>query len=287
MRRAVVLAFALLPIGSEADEVFIQGGGRLSGEIVERGPESIVVDIGSGQIGLALSLVERIVPGTSPVTTYRQRAVRLAPNDVAGWLALGEWARAHDLLSQAREAFEHVVSLEPRHPVAHRALGHVLVDNEWMTVEEGYRARGYVRFDGTWVTPEERRAILDERMAAREAERAAAEAEARIREAEARARVAEAEAQRAEVDLYRAEREAAAVPDFWLFDPRLTLWFPPFFDGAPCPFGPTVPTDVWSLRSTTVNSSRWRGSMFAGRSVGLGHPGLPLRSVRLGRASSR
>jgi hypothetical protein len=184
--------------------VFVRGGGRLSGQIVEYGPDAIVVDVGPGQIGLPLSYVERIVPSTTPQAVYRQRAARLAPGDAAGWLALGQWALEQDLLTKSRAAFEHVLSLDSAHAEAHLGLGHVRIGDQWMTREEGFRARGYVLYQGTWMTPDDHRAILDERLAAAEEERARAEAEARVREAEARARVAEAEAQRAEAELSRS-----------------------------------------------------------------------------------
>jgi hypothetical protein len=212
MRRVVLLGLALQAAGlAQADEVFIRGGGRLSGEVVERGPDSILVDIGTGQIGVALSHVERIVPGTSPVGVYRQRAASLEFDDVAGWLALGHWARENDLDTNAREAFENVLASDPTNVSAHRALGHVQLDGRWMTRAESYEARGYILFDGAWVTPEERRGILEDRRASAEERRARAEADARIREAEARARVAEAEAERAEADLRRAEAEMETI----------------------------------------------------------------------------
>ena len=207
-RRAVLLGLALQAAGlAAADEVFIRGGGRLSGEVVQRGPDSILVDIGTGQIGLRLSSVERIVPGATPVGLYRERAANLEPDDVAGWLALGRWAREHELETNAREAFENVLAVDPANVSAHRALGHVQLEGRWLTREESLEARGYVLFEGAWVTPEARRAALEDRRAMAEERRVHAEANARIREAEARARVAEAEAQRAEADLRHAEAE--------------------------------------------------------------------------------
>lgn len=205
MRPSVaVLALGLMTAPALADEVFVRGGGRVTGQIIEQGPDSIVVDIGPGQIGLPLSYVERIVPGSTPQAVYRERAARLAPGDVAGWVALGQWAMEQDLLTKGRAAFEHVLGIDPSNAAAHQALGHVRVDDQWMTPEESYRARGFVSYQGRWITPDERRALLEERMAAAEQDRMRAEGEARIREAEARARQAEAEARLAEAELGRA-----------------------------------------------------------------------------------
>jgi hypothetical protein len=243
MRRVVLLGLTLLPGLAGADEVFIRGGGQLRGEIVEQGPDSILVDIGTGRIGLPLSAVEKVVPGETPLAAYRERAAALAPEDAAGWLALGEWARDQDLEVQARRAFENVLAADPADAAAHRALGHVQVDGAWMTHEDGQRARGYVFFEGAWVTADERQAILEDRRAAAEERGAWAESEARIweaqaraREADARARLAEVDVARAEFDLRRAEDEARqAWPGF-----TVGAWTPWYSGAVSAPIGSSL-----------------------------------------------
>jgi hypothetical protein len=199
MKHLVLLGFLIFPLRAEADEVFLRGGGHLTGEVVERRADSIVVDVGAGRIGLPASSVERIVPGPSPLAVYQQRAGQLGPKDAAGWLALGEWARSQDLSTKAGEAFERVLTIDPNNAAAHRALGHVQWQGAWMTAEESHRARGYVLFEGRWMSPEEREDIRAERAAA--ADESRAESDARVREAEDRADAAEEEAQRAQADL--------------------------------------------------------------------------------------
>ena len=205
MKAAIVLGALALPLAAGADEVYLRSGGRLSGVVVEHRADGIVIDVGPGRVTLPASLVTRVVEGTPAFALFRQRAARLSDADVNGWLALGAWARDHDLLTQSTQAFEHVLAVDPGNSVAHRELGHVVVDGRWMTPAEGYRARGYVYFEGTWVMPEERAAMLAERTAAAQARQAEIEAEARAREADARARAAEAEARRAEAAAYPTE----------------------------------------------------------------------------------
>ncbi|HET8646096.1 MAG TPA: hypothetical protein VFO85_11435, partial [Vicinamibacteria bacterium] len=168
----------------------------------------------------------RLVRGTSALAGFRARAAALADGDIGGWLALGEWARDHDLLTQSRAAFEHVLARDPMNAAAHRALGHVLVAGRWMTLEDSYRARGLVQFEGSWVTPEERQALFSERAADEAPRRDRLEAEARIREAEARARAAEAEARRVEAEQQAAE---GGIP------------FPYLLGGG---FGPVFPAEI-------------------------------------------
>ena len=211
------LVLLLVPCTLAADEVLLRGGGRLHGIVVEHSADSIVVETGPGRITLPLARIERIVPGTSQLATYRRRAGALTSTDVQGWLELALWAQDVGLATQARAAFEHVVSLDPANAKAQRGLGNVLLGERWVTPEESLRARGYVPFEGNWVTPAERDAAMAERVAQAEAARAAQEQAARTREAEARARTAEAEARRAEADA--SASEAGGIPLWGSFGP--------------------------------------------------------------------
>lgn len=199
--KAAIVAGALvvaLPLAAGADELYLRSGGHLSGVVLEQRPDAVVIDVGAGRVTLPAALVLRVVEGTPSFAVFRDRAAGLNDADVAGWLALAAWARDRDLLTQARQAFEHVLTVDPGNVVAHRELGHVQLDGRWMTAEESYRARGYVNFEGSWMTPEERAGLIADRAAEAQARQAEIEAEARIREADARARAAEAEARRAE-----------------------------------------------------------------------------------------
>jgi hypothetical protein len=148
-----------------ADQVFLKGGGRLDGEIVDRTQRQVTVDVGPGQLTLPMERVDRITEGTSPLRQFRERADRLAPGDAAGWLALALWARERGLATQAAAAFEHVLALDPNNSVAQSGLGRVRLGDRWVTPDESMRAQGYVQFDGRWVTLNEQEALLRERQA--------------------------------------------------------------------------------------------------------------------------
>lgn len=204
-----MLLLALLlgaPPASRADVVYLKGGGKMEGRIVERTESSVEVDIGAGTLTFPMSSVDRIEEGRSPLDDYDDRSAALAADDRDGWLELGRWASGVGLGTQARQAYEHVLTLDPSNPEANRALGRVEVDGRWMTEDEAYRARGYVNFEGQWVTPAEQESILR----AREADRAAAQAQAQS--AEAQAREAEARAREAEA---RAQETTYAAPLYW------------------------------------------------------------------------
>jgi hypothetical protein len=204
-----ILLLALLmgaPSASRADVVFIKGGGKLEGRIVEQTESSVEVDIGAGSLTFPMSSVERIEEGRSPLDDYDDRTRDLAADDRDGWLELAQWASGVGLGTQSLRAYEHVLTLDPNNPEANRALGHVEVDGRWMTEDEAYRARGYVNFEGQWMTPAEQESILR----AREADRAAAQAQAQS--AEAQAREAEARAREAET---QAQQPTYGIPLYW------------------------------------------------------------------------
>jgi hypothetical protein len=207
-----LLATVLLPGATSADEVFLKGGGQLSGRIVSRTASTIEVDVGAGRIGVPTSSVLRIEEGRSPLQDYEERAGKLAAGDVEGWVALAGWADGRGLGTQAREAYHRALAASPLDPRANEALGNVLVDGRWVSEDDSYRARGYVQYEGEWITPAEHEAILRERAAedAREQERR--QADSRVREAEARAQEAEARARQAEAQAAEAQQTSEGLP---------------------------------------------------------------------------
>jgi hypothetical protein len=207
MLKNASLAWLLLlgPAAASADEVVLRGGGKVTGIIVERTATSIVLETAPGRVSIPLDRVASVRSTESDLSTYTERAARLAPQDVAGWAALARWAKDRDMRTQSREAYERVLALDPGNFEANEAMGRVEQGGRWMSEEDANRANGLVPFDGSWVTPAERESIRRERaneaaeaLDLREAEARAREAEARAREAEARARQAEFEGQETE-----------------------------------------------------------------------------------------
>jgi hypothetical protein len=229
----LLLCTTVLPAAALADEVFLVGGGRIVGEVVEERGDAVVIEVGAGRVTLPATRVVRVTSGASALSVFRDRAARLAPQDSAGWLALGLWARDHDLITLANDAFQRVIAADPGNEGARLALGHVRLDGQWMTEADSYRARGYLQYEGEWMLPEQAQMIAAQRMAEAEARRAEREAAARAEEAEARARAAEAEAARA-----AAEAEAGyGIPYPYVFGPGYTPYSPygPYVNGGPRP----------------------------------------------------
>ena len=192
------LAASLAAAAAPCDEVFLRGGGRVSGMVVERSERAVVIETGPGRVTLPMTRVERIVDGRSSLNAFQERAGALAAGDATGWAGLARWAADHDLVTQSRSAWQRVLALDPQNPEANAALGRVSLEGAWMPADDAYRARGYVQYDGRWMTPAEHEASMRERAADQEAQLQAREADLRVREAEARAREAEARARDAE-----------------------------------------------------------------------------------------
>lgn len=223
MRNLFLALAAVLPVAAAADEVFLKSGGRLSGRIVSRTAATVEVDIGAGRVAVPASSVARIEEGRSALQEFEERAALLAAGDVDGWVALGQWAEAKGLSTQAREAYHRALAASPGDPRANQALGRVLLDGRWVSEEEGYRAKGYVQFEGDWMTPAEREAILRERASEEARERERREADQRVREAEARAAEAEARAREAEAEA-KAREATEGIPLWYAWGGGPLFW---------------------------------------------------------------
>jgi len=151
----LLLLLSLVPGPLLADVVYLKGGGKFTGRIVEQTAERMVIDVGDGTVGFSMDRVEEIVKGPSPLDEYDTRASKLGPQDVDGWRSLAQWASMKGLSAQARAAYKRVLALAPDDKEAREALGFVQVDGRWLTEEESYRARGFVKYDGEWLTPAE------------------------------------------------------------------------------------------------------------------------------------
>jgi hypothetical protein len=233
MRTPILLLAALVfPAAAAADEVFLKSGGKLSGRVVSRTATSIEVDVGAGRISVPASSVLRVEEGRSPLQEYEERAGTIAAGDAGGWVALGEWADARGLGTQAREAYTRALAASPDDPRANEALGNVQMGGRWVSEAESYKARGYVQYHGEWITAAEHEALLRERAADDARDRERREADSRVREAEARA--AEAEARAAEAE---AEQASEGIP----------LWYgwgagPVYWPTGPVVRPPTTPS---------------------------------------------
>jgi hypothetical protein len=214
----MVIALAAAPLF--ADDVFLKGGGQVTGQIVERSKDSVTVDIGGGTLTVRMSNVVRIEEGMSPLQEYRTRAASIREGDAEAWRELARWADGQALATAAGEAWSKVAAIVPDDAEANRALGRVQLDGRWVTEEESYRARGYVEFEGEWMTPGERQAILTDRRTREEADRQAEDARLKAEEQAKREREAKEEA---EHDIWRGSAPPGDAT-YWPWGSGIVYW---------------------------------------------------------------
>lgn len=206
---ALFASIVALPNGGSADVLHLDRGGRVEGVVIEETAERITIEMGSGRLTLPRSRVLRVERAESALASLRAQASVLAPGDVNGRIALARQASENRLSALAHDLWSSVLRLDPSNAEAHRALGHVLVEGEWMDRDEAYRAQGLVPFEGQWIRPSERAQIEAVRDRAAAESRRDDESRRALRDAEERARRAEAEAARARADAMRASQSSS------------------------------------------------------------------------------
>jgi len=219
VRRGVaVIALVAAPL--LADDVYLRGGGQITGEIVERTTDSVTVDVGGGTLTVRMSSVVRIEESVSPLQEYRARAARIPEGDAEAWRELARWATSGALGTIASQAWSKVVEIMPEDREANRALGRVQYGGRWVTEEESYRARGYVEFEGEWMTPGERQAILEDQRAREEADH---QAEAARLQAEEKAKREREAQEAAEHDIWRGSAPPGDAT-YWPWGSGIVYW---------------------------------------------------------------
>ncbi|MFV0445692.1 MAG: HEAT repeat domain-containing protein [Planctomycetaceae bacterium] len=156
-----------------ADVVRLQNGGELRGTLRpghSRDPQLSIETLSGATVVIdrdqvALSSVRRI-----EIEQYEVRAREL-PETVAAHWELAEWCRAQRLTTQRDEQLEQILTLDPDHAQARKALGYVQDRGDWMTREEQMASRGYYLHQGKWVTQQELD-LLEKSDAERTAEKA-------------------------------------------------------------------------------------------------------------------
>jgi hypothetical protein len=190
----VVIALVAAPL--LADDVYLRGGGQITGKIVEQSDERVTVNIGSGTMSVRMASVVRIEKGASPVQEYQARAEKIPSGDAEAWRELARWAADEGLATMSGQAYSRVVTVLPNDPEANRALGRVQLGGKWVTEAESYRAQGFVEFEGEWMRPGEQQAILAERRAREESDRQALAAQIQADQEAERERKAKEAAER-------------------------------------------------------------------------------------------
>lgn len=171
--RCPTLAAALLALAlsgaARGDVIYLRSGAKVEGKAEVR-DDVVVVHRGSGKFTYPRSMVVRIERAPTPEEVYAGKAKDLAGDDLDGHLELARWCREKGLATRMEAECEAVLAIEPEHEEAHRMLGHVQHEGQWMTLEESMKAQGYAFVDGRWISPAEQEARAKAERERREAE---------------------------------------------------------------------------------------------------------------------
>ncbi|MHC4662028.1 MAG: tetratricopeptide repeat protein [Planctomycetota bacterium] len=172
-----------------ADTVTTYDGRKIRGEIIEETKDHVKVktkfggtitveryDIAKIERDKEKKKEEPVAKSRKLMNQYKDRLQRAEKEDRANaFHELGEWCDREGLKDQAIKAYERALELDPYFVPAHRALGHILIEGNWMTEKEA-EAKGYVKNSkGRWVSKEtladkEKKKLEAERREAQKAE---------------------------------------------------------------------------------------------------------------------
>ena len=126
MRQLVLTAVVMAAwCGAARGDVFhLKGGTTIEGEVLQHQGDVIVVLIGSGEMAIPVSLIERREEAPSPSEQYRRKLAELKPTAEAH-ADLARWCIDRQLAEQAREHFLQALRLDGENETARRGLGYV------------------------------------------------------------------------------------------------------------------------------------------------------------------
>ncbi len=154
---AILLMVASLSSVSRAETLELVNGGRIVGTLLnpdEAPRKTYVVEAYGGKITLGSHQVTGLAAKSEAELWYETWLPKMPP-DVAGNLRMAELCKERGLEAQRIFHLEQVLSLDPEHVEARRALGYSHIDGNWVHADVYFRQRGYVRHKGRWVLPQE------------------------------------------------------------------------------------------------------------------------------------
>ncbi|MDH3590786.1 MAG: sister chromatid cohesion protein PDS5, partial [Planctomycetota bacterium] len=134
-----------------------------------------------GSLALAWGTVSAGGSDAAAVEKYDTRAAAVRADDAPGQYRLALWCTASGRDKLATRHYRAVVTVEPDHRAARRALGFEQVRGRWVKGKEARRAKGFVEYRGTWVTPAEYALYNKDEIAAKAARKMRAVADAALK----------------------------------------------------------------------------------------------------------
>ncbi len=141
---------------AQADIFHLTDGGRLTGQLSERGDkgEYIIKTQLGGNVTLAKDQVQTHVRESEHQREYEARG-RSLPDTVAAHRSMVAWCKEHKLSSQAEHHLERIIALDPNDEQARTALGYQKHQGKWFLRNDIMAARGMRFYDGAYRTAQD------------------------------------------------------------------------------------------------------------------------------------
>ena len=148
-RAATILAtvaLAAAPFLAMGDIVHLADGTSREGRVVESNEKEVLLDVGQGSVSLVVRIPrsqvtrveEKAAGGTALMAEYVKRLSQALKSTKADdWYAFGVWCRGQrGFRDKAADALDRALALDPDHEPTRLALGHVKINDTWMTRQE-------------------------------------------------------------------------------------------------------------------------------------------------------
>ena len=140
------------------DILVLESGGTVQGEWLNRDEQPLThyrVRTSAGVvILLQLGQVRNTALQRPVLSEYEQLRPTFADTPAEQW-KLAEWCKVQQLAAERNQHLGRVLELDEQHAGARRALGYVLVDNQWVRHAELKRQDGFELYKGRWRTIQE------------------------------------------------------------------------------------------------------------------------------------
>jgi len=151
--------WALIAPGLHADTIVLRGGGEIQGKLIvdPKTPQAVQVLLFRGRKPLTFQKAQilEVIPKPSALDGYVARKAKLDSTAQAQF-ELAEWCRANRLTDLAMVHYEAAVERNGSFEEAHKKLGHVIHDGQWLSPDELRKVQGLVRDRGEWITEQEK-----------------------------------------------------------------------------------------------------------------------------------
>ncbi len=153
----IALAGANNSLFAVADEVSLEHGGHVHGEVLRGGDtlrSQLAVQSPWGRIVFDRNQVAKVLSEGPAKVEYARRAPTVS-DSADSQFALAQWCRNNGLGDELRLHLARVLELDPEHAEARQLLGYQHKGGQWVTREELLASRGMVRHDGDYRTRQE------------------------------------------------------------------------------------------------------------------------------------